>query len=343
MTRGRPRLPLVMIALAGTLGAPALPAAAPTQRQPATSPETAAPDAPARPLAPSGVADLESRLEALHPEDPMAYFRLGEEVAYEMPFLAGRELARRLFVLAFELDRASEQPRGLGTSVCLALAELSTDVNEQRWLRALAEALEGSLSDVRWSASFAVGGADRAPLDLANAIGLARAGDVRHLRNMLSRFDVATVLRDAGMKPDEARSFVKHLEAVISRLRAHPPSRDIRRQTEGELVVELEPTTGGNPGPSLTEQEYLAQLRVEMLLLDGRPATWAAQMLMGGGAPLRDIDPAELAPSFAVDPARSVFRVPDGAAWYEGAWVEPVDQGASTPPRDPAQNSAALR
>ena len=272
----------------------------------------------------SGVPDLKARLEALRPSDPMAYFELGEEVAYEMPFLAGRDMARRLFVLAFELDRASDHPRGLGASVCLALAELSTDVNEQRWLRALAEALEGSLSDVRWSASFAVGGSDRGPLDLADAMGRARAGDVRQLRTMLSRFDVVTMLRDAGMKPDDARDFVGTLDREMDRLRAHPPSREVRKTIDGELVVELEPMSGGNPGPSLTRDEYLGQLRVEMLLLDGRPSTWAGQMLMGGGAPLRDIEPGELAPYFGVDPARSQFRTPAGAEWRDGAWVEPT-------------------
>lgn len=277
----------------------------------------------------SGVADLRARLEGLRPDDPMAYFELGEEVAYEMPFLAGTELARHLYVLSFELDRRGEHPRGIGGSVCLALAELSTDVSEQRWLRALAEALEGGTGDVRWSVSLAVGGSDRGPLDLADAMARARAGDVRQLRTMLSRFDVATMLRDAGMKPEEARDFVGVLEREMARLRAHPPSREVRKTAEGELVVELEPTSGGNPGPSLSESEYLEQLRVEMMLLDGRPGTWAGQMLMGGDAPLRDIDPGELAPYFGVDAERPVFRAPVGTGWRDGVWVrEGGDAGA---------------
>lgn len=275
----------------------------------------------------SGVAHLEERLESLRPDDPMAYFDLGEEVAYEMGFLAGRNLARHLFVLSFELDRKSAHPRGLGASVCLALAELSMDVNEQRWLRALAESLGGSLHDMRWSASFAVSGSDQGPLDLADAMGRAQAGDVRKLRSMLARFDVATMLRDAGMKPDDAKEFVRTLQREVDRLRAYPPSREVRRTTDGTMVVELDPVTGGNPGPSLTRDEYLEQLRVELLLLDGRPRTWAGQMLMGGGAPLRDIDPRELAPYFGVDPAKSEFRVPKGAEWRDGAWVVPGGGG----------------
>jgi hypothetical protein len=271
----------------------------------------------------SGVANLEARLRALSPDDPMAYFELGEEVAYEMPYAIGQDLARRLFVLAFELDRRREEPLGLGGSVCLALAEMSSDVNEQRWLRALAEALEGNMRDVRWGASMASGVSDRAPLDLADALGRLRAGDVRALRSFLGRFDAVTVLREAGMKPEDARTFVRDVERVMDRSRAAPASREVRKTVDGELVVQLDDASGGNPGPSLTENEYLQQLKAEMLLVDARAGTWAVQVLLDEGVPQRDIDASELAPYFDVDTSRPVFRLDEGGTWNEGRWVAP--------------------
>ena len=54
---------------------------------------------PAAPAGRTGVPDLEARLLALRPSDPLAYFELAEEVSYEMPFDQGQRLARRLFVL----------------------------------------------------------------------------------------------------------------------------------------------------------------------------------------------------------------------------------------------------
>lgn len=283
-------------------------------------------------ISPSGVPGLESRLELLSPTDPLAYFELGEEVAYEIPSGSGRELARRLYVLAFELDLRREEPLGLGGSVCLALADLSVDVSEQRWLRALAEALEGASRDVRWSSATS-GVADRLALDLAEAMGRARAGDTRELRTLLGRFDVATFLRDSGMKPGEATDFARELEGIVDRLRVKPPSREERRVVGGELIVEIDAETGGNPGPSLDDRAYLEHVRVEMLLLGGQAGTWASQLLLDDGAPLRDVDPSELAAAFGVDASRCVWERRGDGGWREGAWVEPGggegEEGAS--------------
>lgn len=179
------------------------------------------------------------------------------------------------------------------------------------------------MRDVRWTASFSSGGSDRAPLDLAEAMGRLRAGDARAIRTLLSRFDEVTTLRDAGMKAGDARDFVKGLDGLIDRTRGQPMQREVRKIVDGSLVVELEDSSGGNPGPSLTEAEYLEQIRVEMLLVDARPGSWASQVLLDGGVPQRDIDPGELAPYFGVDPARCVFLLGEGRAWTEGRWVAP--------------------
>ncbi len=331
MTR-RPRLAHGLVALATiALGAHA--------QQTSTEPDGGPASSPPSTVGRSGVPDLGNRLASLDPDDPLAYFELAEEVGYEMPFGEGQRLARRLFVLAFALDRRRDEPVGLAGSVCLALADMSTDVNEQRWLRALAEALEGDTRDVRWAASLAASGSDRAPLNFAEALARLRAGDPREIRTLLSRLDAVTVLRDAGMKTDEARDFLAEVRDQLSRTRGRPMQREVRRTVDGDLVVELEDASGGNPGPSLSEREYLRHINVEMLLVDAHAGSWAAQLILDGGVPQRDIDPAELAPYFGIDPERSVFRLQDGRPWTEGRWMEPPaqpDDVATEPePADP--------
>ena len=87
------------------------------------------------------VPNLRERLEALNPSDPMAYFTLAEEVAYEADTRAERVLARQLYVLAYEIDhglaRASGRTGTLTPSVCLGLAALADRADEVLWLRAL--------------------------------------------------------------------------------------------------------------------------------------------------------------------------------------------------------------
>lgn len=86
-----------------------------------------------QPVASQGI---EQRLAALSPSDPMAYFALAEEIAYEGESLSpsAQRRAIELLVLAFELDRNASEPQGMGQSVCLALAEVVSDPIQRRWL-----------------------------------------------------------------------------------------------------------------------------------------------------------------------------------------------------------------
>ncbi|MEO1128466.1 MAG: hypothetical protein AAFX05_02025 [Planctomycetota bacterium] len=282
----------------------------------ARQPETIAPD--------SAVDNLEQRLAALRPSDPMAYFELAEEVAYEMPHAPGQTLARQLFVLAFELDRRNGTSLQLGSSVCAALAELSTDIDEQRWLRALGASLQPDLDVPAWRTRVADSATDRAPLALAEALGAFRAGTYRDTRSTLARVDGVDVLRDAGMTSDEATRIINQVERIVNTGR-QSRSRDgrvIRKVSDGRQTVELDPATGGNPGPSLTEVEFVDQLRAELFLLDGAPDAWGAQITLDNGRPLRDIDPDELAPYFDVDPDRPRWTIGADGAWETGRWQE---------------------
>jgi hypothetical protein len=272
----------------------------------------------------TAVDDLQQRLTDLQPSDPMAYFELAEEVAYEMPHAPGQDLARHLFVLAFELDRRNGESLALGSSVCAALAELSTDVDEQRWLRALGASLEPDRDVPAWRTRVADSATDRAPLALAEALGAFRAGTYRDARATLSRVDGVEILRDAGMASNEATRIVNQVDRIVSSGR-QSRSRDgrvIRKVSDGRQTVELDPATGGNPGPSLTEDEFVDQLRAELFLLGGAPDAWGAQITLDGGRPLRDIDPDELAPYFNVDPTRPRWTIGADGAWESGVWQE---------------------
>jgi hypothetical protein len=97
-----------------------------------------------------------------------------------------------------------------------------------------------------------------------------------------------------------------------------------RRFIKSQQGVRLCPTCGGKPGPKLSQQELLYQLRLESSLLHGVQRSWIAQTVVDGGAPLRDLDPDELAATYRIDPART--------RWRNGAWESPP-----TAPSSPAK------
>ena len=70
------------------------------------------------------VPNIDERLASLDGTDAMAYFRLAEEVASEIPGDRGVKLARTLYVLAFELSRDESGAPTLTRSVSLGLASL---------------------------------------------------------------------------------------------------------------------------------------------------------------------------------------------------------------------------
>lgn len=301
-------------------------------------PPTSSQPAPVEPVARSGVPNLSDRLSALRPEFPVAYFELAEEVAYELPFKEGQALARTLYVLAFELDRAGGGRTGLSRSACLALADLSTRNAERRWLQAMAamepgQSLRSGPPDAGESS-----GIDDAPFEMAVAIGWYRSEEYRRARDVMTREEAPLVLRRSGVDKDEAEKFVAKLRDRVTRGVACDRCRNervIRRAGEaGRPTLELCPLCRGNPGPRLDEKDYIETLRMEAALLGCRPASWAGATRLSGGQPLRDAEPDELAASFGVNARATLWRpgTPDPVqperVWTTGEWYEPPQADA---------------
>ncbi|MBL8991288.1 MAG: hypothetical protein JNJ48_06885 [Phycisphaerae bacterium] len=288
-------------------------------RQPAGSPVSPAPVGQPG-VAAIPVPRLSERLARLSPDDPTAYFLLGEEVASESVDRSSRDLARTLLVLAMHLDRAAGGTGNLTPSVCLALASLTPREGERRWLVAVARASERRAGE-RAGRTRPPGLAPVSELvafDLATAFGLIRAGEGRRAEQLLAKPAVAellsayeNVLDDEGIVGGAQR-----LRRWAEQWQSCPECRNRRIVTRGEGgKARLCPTCGGSPGPKLSEAELLVQLRMESALLRGIHRLWSAQYLADGGEPLRDPDAADLPATYGVDTTRTV--------WREGQWRQP--------------------
>lgn len=266
------------------------------------------------------------RLGALDPKDPMGCFLLGEDVAATPEAPGARALAQRLFVLAYTLETSSGQARGafpIGPSACIALASIAQRDEERRWLRALADTMgEGPLGagDVK-AAPAASAWSPEAAFELATAMGLARSGEGRRASILLEKPEVSELLREMDLRPmpdGRPASLKNFLDKAVRDWPACPQCRNRRvvpvgQNRTGEMA--LCDTCRGNPGPRLTGDELANQLRIESLLLQGEQRSWAAQVLADVGAPLRDLDPSELAGTYGVDPAKVL--------WRNGGWSPP--------------------
>jgi len=271
--------------------------------------------------------EIAARLEGLRPEQPLDYFLLAEELAYDDPDPAREELVRRLFVLAFELDRRQGGTR-LGPAACLALADLSPRVDDRRWLRAVAAALQGEVGAGSVEADEV---SETTALALAEALGRFRAGEYRTAQALLERSDVSRLLR----RYEEALE--KGVDWILLELATEPVCRECGNRRI--VTADLDPnqahrlcyTCEGTPGPDLTDEQLVEQLRLEALLLKGGTNSWSAQALAGGGAPLRDVDPAEIAAWFGVDAMQSI--------WRDGAWIAPPEPEAADKSEDSVGDS----
>jgi hypothetical protein len=270
---------------------------------------------------------IEARLGALRPDAPMAYFELGEEVASESGSHEERDLARRLYLLAYELDRA--QDGALGRSVCLALGEIAEDDRERAMLAALARALGDGASPLAPSPASrerATGADDENAFALATALGHYRAGEYERAAAILARPEIGSMLQ-------RYENLLGGAALLLREVNSKPSCRECRNARV--VKADLDPqsdwrlcyTCGGDPGPGLDLRGLVSQLRVESMLLSGTRRSWSAQLVADGGEPLREVDPEELANRYAVDASRSVWRDGDWAA-PENAPMEP----AASPP-----------
>ena len=223
------------------------------------------------------------RLEALRPERPMAYLELAEEVADAGLTRADRTLARHLFGLAGALDTDH-----LGRSACLGLADLAEKEPARRRLLALASLL-GDDDGARGPAGEG-GLADEYTLTAALAVTEAfshyRRGRGPQALAALRRPGAGELLEQCGrLLPGGAHRFLEDCKLYRGNLRPNVSG--------GHLVLML-------------------RLEVGLLAGDGRP--WSSDLLLGGGAPLIEVDPDRVTDTLGTDGTRPLYR----GGWWVG-------------------------
>lgn len=307
----------------------------------AQTPATPVPSATPMPVLPVSSpvplsAELIVALGALDPQSPWAYFEIGEIVSEVAQDKATRTLCRTLYVLAYETSKkqSDEKQRESGSadiriSVCLALAAIADNDSEQRWLRAIASSLGSTTLEGGGTSGTTDGGGavpDSAALELASALGLVRIGEGRKAAKLLENSQVSQLLDQTErlLSPGGLSGGAQRVRKLMGDWPNCPECKN-RRFIKSQEGVRLCPTCGGRPGPKLVQQELLYQLRLESSLLHGVQRSWVAQTIVDGGAPLRDLDPDELAATYRVDPQRTL--------WRNGVWTAPA--GAAKPAASP--------
>lgn len=268
------------------------------------------------------------RLEALTPDEPLAYFLLAEEVADSAQGPGDLLLARRLYVLSIVLSENSKNDDltdglefPIAASASLGLAALEPIDSRRRWLRALAGRIDERYAQRRWDMPDEDPSGDAAALLLAEAIGLALSGDGTLARN---RFDDPRVIALLDRTRDTLnRSRSNASATAIQRAAEIWPcpecgnARIVPDRYEGGNARRLCSTCRGDPGPLIDKATYIDYLAFQSILLRGVQTTWSTEIAVRGAAPLRDPDVSEIAPTVGFDPSLVYFR--------DGRWVADPD------------------
>lgn len=288
---------------------------------------------PVTPSAPAP-ASLNERLESLTPEEPLEYFRLGEEAMD----LHENQVAQRLFVLAATLD-----PANFGRSACLALAELAgrTDQPDERArLLGIAQMYSSTASDdsnmnqspapitTDAATSQSAGSAsDSGPAMVSAFLGYYRQGEgSRALRALEINPETEPLLREYGRSLGSVGSIISWLRANQrcetcrnERVLACPSCRGGADPARCSVCHDRRyivcTTCDGDPGPELIAEQVNAMIRFEVAMLSGAGASWSAQIQLDTGRPRHVLDPKNLAASFDIDPTATIYR--------NGEWLAP--------------------
>lgn len=275
-------------------------------------------------------ASVERRLAALDGDDPMRYFELAEDIAYNERGASAMTLARQLFVIAWEIDRA-RPPReqlGIGRSVCLALADLAT-AEERRFLLAMAASLRNDPdAGAAWTSPGAGPDAptlaidERTAFQLSEALARFRAGEGRRLADILETLDAEAALRRIGLPERDVRSLLAAVQTVIDEPRC-PRCKNDRVVRAGPEIDDQRylicPECDGHSGPSLNADQLLLIMRAEALLLGVEAPAWSAHRVIDNAAPIRSLDPAALAETVGVNPDARTYRFQPGRP-FDGQW-----------------------
>ncbi|MBX3368456.1 MAG: hypothetical protein KF912_14195 [Phycisphaeraceae bacterium] len=273
----------------------------------------------------SAIPDIETRLVTLTPTDPEKYFLLGEEIADIAVEEHEREVARRLFLIAYTRWRSAGDDRN-AAAACLALTTVVSSERDRAWLRAIAASIDPRRARVDWDPSSWTESDPEASLMAAQALGSVRAGDGISARQLLSDPRVLRALSRYDSLLQSAGGLSRlHRDAAVWPC---PDCRN-RRLVSSRGTQEFRDIVcghcRGDPGPRLRTDEIIAHLRVESLLLAGDATVWSAQLEIDGGAPLRDPNPDLVPSAFGIDTSLVLYR--------DGAWVH--ERVAPSSPSDP--------
>ncbi|MFT3684835.1 MAG: hypothetical protein QM783_07885 [Phycisphaerales bacterium] len=169
---------------------------------------------------------------------------------------------------------------------------------------------------------------EQTALNLATAMGLARAGEGRRAEQYLGREGVRELLAASQTIISGGPTSGASIQKWIEEWPYCPTCKNKRIVTRGNEST-LCPYCDGNPGPKLNDAMLLSQFRAESFLLRGAYRSWSAQLLADDGEPLRDPNPSDVAVMFGVDSRATI--------WGDGGWVAPP-----TPPSPPAAPAPAV-
>ncbi|UYV11729.1 MAG: hypothetical protein NCW75_10515 [Phycisphaera sp.] len=290
--------------------------------QPEEPSEQAEPEPTPMRTAMDRIADLRERLADLDASDAMAYIELGEEVASETGSPEDRDLARHLYAVAYDLERETRARPEVIAGACLGLASLEVSDEGSAWLYAVAGLVDPRATRGEGAGVTTLAIAPDVAVAAANALGLARSGEGRRAGRIYEDPAVHQVFDRYGRLLGGTGG-LSGLNRFERALRDWPDlecggSRVITRRGEDGIETHLCPSCRGNPGPPMSEQEFLNQLRFESRLLRGIHQSWGAQIAADGGAPLLDPDPDRvpelLIARYGTDTAKRLWR---GGVWFE--------------------------
>lgn len=312
----------------------------PEQAKPQPEPQVEQPAPEPTPMrtAMQRVAKLAERLAALDATDALAYLELGEEVTSETGAPEDRDLARHLYAVAYDLERRTSARPAVMAGACLGLAALEVSDEGSSWLYAVAGLVDPRATRGAGAGVTTLAVAPDVALAAANALGLARSGEGRRAGRIYEDEAVRDVFERYGRLLGGAGG-LSGLSRFERAIRDWPDlecggSRVITRRGADGIETLLCPTCRDNPGPPMTEQEFLNHLRFESRLLRGIHQSWGAQIAADGGAPLLDPDPDRVPELLAARYGILVERT----LWRDGQWVEP--QPEEEPPEQPEKTPA---
>jgi len=271
---------------------------------------------------------FDKQLAALSPDDPRGYYLLGEELLDAAIGPADHQLASQVLILAFESARIAGGHPAVMAGACRALASMPRPSREKRLLESLVAFVDPSSVPPRWMKRQAPTLVDSTPYRLSVLLSLIRGGEGGAAKQALAKVD----LRDAvvAIEPFLAKGGVTGGLTALDRYAHAWPCREcgnariIRKQNTTPPEYVVCPHCAGTPGPEMTYDEYVAQIRLEAWLLQGANRSWAAQLTADDGAPLSDPDPASLCSRLRIDGTKMYWRL--------GAWVAASQPAQQNPP-----------